>query len=231
MAADKPLIIALDYSRAEEALAMAGCLDPQRVRVKVGKELFTAAGPKLVRQLVERGFDVFLDLKFHDIPSTVAGAVRAAAGLGAWMINVHAGGGPRMLEAARNALEGQGAGRPLLTAVTVLTSMDERELKAVGIAESAEQQVLRLAKLARDAALDGVVCSAREAGRLRDECGPDFRLVTPGIRPEGSDRQDQQRVVTPADAVALGVDYLVVGRPVTAAEDPAAAVDAILGQL
>lgn len=228
---DKPLIIALDYSRADDALAIAGVLDPEKVRLKVGKELFTAAGPALVEKLAARGFDVFLDLKFHDIPNTVAGAVRAAAGLGAWMVNVHASGGPRMLEAARNALETQGGARPLLTAVTVLTSMDAAELAAVGVADAPETQVLRLARLAREADLDGVVCSAREARALRKALGSGFRLVTPGIRPAGSDRQDQQRVVTPAEAMRLGVDYMVMGRPITGAGEPAAAVDEVLAQL
>ncbi len=230
MEAKSPLIIALDYPDAAGALEMAGRLDPGKVRVKVGKELFTAAGPAVVEALVERGFQVFLDLKFHDIPNTVAAALRSAAALGVWMVNVHAAGGPAMLAASAAALRDLPR-RPLLVAVTVLTSMDADELAQTGVQGTPEEQVRRLARLARQAGLDGVVCSAREASGLRGEFGRDFSLVTPGIRPAGSDQQDQKRVVTPRDARELGVDYMVVGRPVTGAPDPAAAVDEILQDL
>ncbi len=225
-----PIIVALDYAAADQALAMARRLDPARVRVKVGKELFTRAGPAVVEQLQALGFEVFLDLKFHDIPNTVAGAVRAAAELGVWMVNVHAGGGSRMMRAAREALAGLPR-PPLLTAVTVLTSLDAGDLAEVGVPAEPREQVCRLALLARDSGLDGVVCSAREAAMLREQCGVDFRLVTPGIRPAGSAGDDQRRVVTPKQAVALGVDYMVIGRPITKADNPTAAVADILQTL
>ncbi len=231
MSHPSPLIIALDYPDADAALAMARRLDPARVRVKVGKELFTATGPAVLDELHELGFEVFLDLKFHDIPNTVAAAVRAAAARGVWMVNVHAGGGLRMMEAARDAAAGAGSSRPMVTAVTVLTHLGADELHEVGVADSPGVQVHRLARLAQRAGLDGVVCSAREAEALRAELGPDFRLVAPGIRPAGSSEDDQSRVQTPGAARAAGVDDLVIGRPVTQAEDPAAAVDAILGEL
>jgi len=221
---DPRIIVALDYASAAAALRFADSVDPTGCRLKVGKQLFTAEGPQLVRQLVARGFTVFLDLKFHDIPNTVAGACGAAADLGVWMLNVHAGGGPRMLRAAREAVP---AGGPLLIAVTVLTSADESDLRAVGIARSAAEQVGLLADLTRDCGLDGVVCSAREAAGLRRRSGPNFTLVTPGIRPAGSASGDQRRVVTPGEALGNGADYLVIGRPVTAAADPQAALAAI----
>ncbi len=211
------IIVALDFADPEQALALAERLPAGHCRVKVGKELFTRGGPQLVRRLVDGGHAVFLDLKFHDIPNTVAGACRAAADLGVWMVNVHASGGPAMLAAAREALP---PGGPLLIAVTVLTSLDAAQLRAVGIDASPEAQVLRLAGLTRDAGLDGVVCSAREAPALRQAMGPGFCLVTPGVRPAGSARDDQQRVMTPADAIRAGADYLVVGRPVTKSDDP-----------
>ncbi len=226
-----PLIIALDHADAEAALALARRLDPARVRVKVGKELFTAAGPAVVDELQALGFEVFLDLKFHDIPQTVAGAVRAAAARGVWMVNVHAGGGLRMMEAARDAAVEFGESRPLVTAVTVLTHLDAADLRDLGIADAPGAQVQRLARLAQQAGLDGVVCSAREAEALRTEWGPDCRLVCPGIRPAGSTADDQTRIQTPQAARAGGVDDLVVGRPVTRAEDPAAAAEAILAEL
>lgn len=230
MTAESPIIVALDYDAADPALAMADRLDPARVRVKVGKELFTRAGPAVVEALAARGFEVFLDLKFHDIPNTVAGAVRAAADLGVWMVNVHASGGGRMLDAAREALANRQA-RPRLIAVTVLTSQTEADLREIGLTVSAEEQVRRLALLSRDHGLDGVVCSAREAPLLRQACGPDFDLVTPGIRPEGSAGDDQRRVVTPARARDLGVSHMVIGRPITRAENPTAVVDDILQSL
>lgn len=224
------LIIALDYPDAAQAQAMAARLDPSKVILKIGKELFTSAGPGLVDALQRQGFRIFLDLKFHDIPNTVAGAVRAAAHLGVWMVNVHAAGGARMMEAAREALE-PFAERPLLTAVTVLTSLSSEELAATGVMRTLEKQVEHLAGMTHTAGLDGVVCSAREAHFLRAQFAAPFCLVTPGIRPAGAALGDQTRVVTPADACALGVDYLVIGRPVTQATDPAQAVDNILQEM
>jgi orotidine-5'-phosphate decarboxylase len=229
------IIVALDFPDATPALALVERLDPALCRLKVGKELFTVAGPELVRTLVARGFEVFLDLKFHDIPNTVAAACRAAAGLGVWMMNVHAAGGRRMLVAAREALAGlppPGQGgtkpqRPLLIAVTVLTSMSAEELSEVGVQDAPADQVLRLARLTRDCGLDGVVCSAQEAALLRAELGPGFRLVTPGIRPAGAEAGDQRRVMTPAEALRAGASDLVIGRPITGAADPLAALKAI----
>lgn len=220
------IIVALDYPSADGALAFARSVEPRDCRLKIGKELFTAAGPALVETLVKRGFDIFLDLKFHDIPNTVAGACKAAAGLGVWMLNVHASGGRAMMEAARNAI-GNGAGRPKLIAVTLLTSMGTREIEEVGLIGDAPGAVRRLAKLAQASTLDGVVCSAQEAAMLRSECGPEFCLVTPGIRPASASKDDQQRVMTPAAAVAAGADYLVIGRPVTQSKDPVATLAAI----
>ncbi|MGE5320805.1 MAG: orotidine-5'-phosphate decarboxylase [Hyphomicrobiaceae bacterium] len=213
------IIVALDYADVAPALALVERLDPALCRLKVGKELFTAAGPELVRALVARGFDVFLDLKFHDIPNTVAAACRAAAGLGVWMMNVHASGGRRMMTAAQEALAGLSS-RPLLIAVTVLTSMSAEDLAEVGIADAPADQVLRLARLTQGCKLDGVVCSAQEAAMLRASLGTDFRLVTPGIRPGGAEIGDQRRVMTPAEALHAGATDLVIGRPITAAADP-----------
>ena len=220
------VIVALDYATGAEALAFAQRLDPKRCRVKVGKELFTVAGPALVEQLVARGFDVFLDLKYHDIPNTVAAACRAAAGLGAWMINVHASGGRTMMQAAREALAVESS-PPRLIAVTVLTSMGAEDLREIGHNEEPGLLVERLARLAAASGLDGVVCSAQEAQRLRQACGPDFCLVTPGIRLPDSAQDDQKRVVTPQMAITSGADYLVVGRPITKASDPLAVLDRI----
>jgi orotidine-5'-phosphate decarboxylase len=220
------VIVALDYAAGAEALAFAQRLDPKRCRLKVGKELFTAAGPQLVEQLVDRGFDLFLDLKYHDIPNTVAAACKAAAGLGAWMINVHAGGGRTMMQAAREALAGQ-ARPPKLIAVTVLTSLGGEDLRETGQNEEPAVLVERLARLAASSGLDGVVCSAQEAQRLRQACGPDFCLVTPGIRLADSAQDDQKRVVTPQMAIANGADYLVVGRPITRAADPLSVLERI----
>ena len=227
---ENPLIVALDFSNAASALALADRLDPGLCRVKVGKELFTSAGPQIVRALVTRGFAVFLDLKFHDIPNTVAGACRAAADLGCWMINVHAAGGAAMLSAARSAL-GDAAERPMLIAVTVLTSTDEAGLHAVGVAGSIADQVARLAALSAAAGLDGVVCSPLEIGLLREQRGAAFKLVTPGVRPTASGLDDQVRVATPSAAIAAGAHYLVVGRPVTQAPDPLAALAAINAEI
>ena len=220
------IIVALDYADAASALALVDRLDPALCRLKVGKELFTAAGPELVRALGVRGFEVFLDLKFHDIPNTVGAACRAAAGLGVWMLNVHASGGRRMMTAAREALADLPK-PPLLIAVTVLTSMSAEDLGEVGVAGSPADQVLRLARLTQACMLDGVVCSAQEASMLRAELGADFRLVTPGIRPAGAAAGDQRRVMTPAEALNAGATDLVIGRPITAAADPLAALKAI----
>jgi orotidine-5'-phosphate decarboxylase len=220
---DPKIIVALDYPSARAALDMAARLDPALCRVKVGKELFTAAGPALVESLVARGFGVFLDLKFHDIPNTVAGACKAAARLGVWMLNVHASGGRAMMQAAHEALVAE-TQRPKLIAVTVLTSLSVSDLADIGMQGQPDEAVLRLARLAQGAAMDGVVCSAQEARILRAACGPDFNLVTPGIRlanpPSASERDDQKRVMTPRAARAAGADYLVIGRPITQAADP-----------
>ncbi len=224
------IIVALDFPDAPPALALAARLDPALCRVKVGKELFTAAGPDLVRALVARGFEVFLDLKFHDIPNTVAAACRAAAGLGVWMLNVHAAGGRRMLTAAQEALADLRE-RPLLIAVTVLTSMSADDLAETGVADAPADQVLRLARLAQACRLDGVVCSAQEAALLHGELGAAFRLVTPGIRPAGADSGDQRRVMTPAAAIRAGATDLVIGRPITGAPDPLAALQQIQAEL
>jgi orotidine-5'-phosphate decarboxylase len=223
---ERRVIVALDYPDAETARQFVGRVRPEMCRLKVGKELFVAAGPEFVRELVGQGYEVFLDLKFHDIPNTVAHACKAAAKLGVWMMNVHAAGGPHMLSAAREAL-GTLPQRPLLIAVTVLTSMGGDELKAIGVDVTAEQQVLRLAGLTRDAGLDGVVCSALEAAVLRQAMGLDFCLVTPGIRPAGSAAGDQTRILTPAKALQAGADYLVIGRPITQAADPLAVLESI----
>ena len=225
-----PLIVALDFADTARALALAERLDASQCRLKVGKELFTRAGPSIVRALVTRGFSVFLDLKFHDIPNTVAGACRAAADLGCWMLNVHASGGAAMLTAARAAL-GDGSQRPLLVAVTVLTSLDAPALHGVGVAGSVADQVARLAALSADAGLDGVVCSPLELEMLRAQRGAAFTLVTPGVRPAASGTDDQVRVATPAAAMAAGASYLVVGRPITQARDPAAALRIINAEI
>ncbi|WKD51515.1 orotidine-5'-phosphate decarboxylase [Microbulbifer spongiae] len=226
-----PIIVALDYDHADRALELADQLDPALCRVKVGKELFTAAGPDLVRTLVRRGFEVFLDLKFHDIPNTVAAAVKAAARLGVWMVNVHTSGGERMMRASVQALREFGEKKPLLTGVTVLTSTTAEELAAVGVSRPLKKQVLSLASSAKNCGLDGVVCSAREARVLRETCGPEFVLVSPGIRPAWSDRGDQRRTLTPSEARVQGADFLVVGRPITAASDPLQSLRDILAEI
>jgi orotidine-5'-phosphate decarboxylase len=220
------IIVALDFPDAASALALVARLDPSLCRLKVGKELFTVAGPELVRVLVARGFEVFLDLKFHDIPNTVAAACRAAAGLGVWMLNVHASGGRRMMTAAQEALADL-PNRPLLIAVTVLTSMSADDLAEVGVADAPADQVLRLARLTQQCKLDGVVCSAQEAALLRADLGAAFRLVTPGIRPAGAEAGDQRRVMTPSEALRAGATDLVIGRPITAVPDPLAALKQI----
>ncbi len=216
---DPKIIVALDYPAAASALALAERLQPELCRMKVGKELFTATGPELLEQLMKRGFEIFLDLKFHDIPNTTAQACKAAASLGVWMVNVHALGGRRMLEGAREAIA-QSAQRPRLIAVTMLTSMAQEDLVDIGIAATTAEMVLRLATLARDSGLDGVVCSAQEAALLRKHCGDAFCLVTPGIRPAQASLDDQSRVMTPLAALQAGSSYLVIGRPITRAADP-----------
>lgn len=216
---DPKIIIALDYPVAVPALALADKLEPALCRLKVGKELFTAAGPALVEELIHRGFEIFLDLKYHDIPNTTAQACKAAANLGVWMVNVHALGGRKMLEAAREALESS-SHRPKLVAVTMLTSMAQQDLAEICIDARLADVVLRLATLARDSGLDGVVCSAQETVMLRKNCGDEFCLVTPGIRPVHSSPNDQSRVVSPKAAMLAGSSYLVIGRPITQATDP-----------
>ena len=215
------VIVALDYDDQHLALALADRLDPTFCRLKVGKELFTAAGPSIVKNLNDRGFDIFLDLKFHDIPNTVAKAIGTAADLGVWMANVHASGGSRMMSAAKRALDSKGS-EMLLIGVTVLTSMEASDLEEVGVRRNPSAQVLHLAELAKHSGLDGVVCSAQEAKLLKESLGPEFKLVTPGIRLADSAADDQRRILTPADAVALGSDYLVIGRPITQSTDPLA---------
>jgi orotidine-5'-phosphate decarboxylase len=222
---DPKIIVALDYPDAVPALALADRLQPSMCRLKVGKELFTATGPALLEQMMRRGFEIFLDLKFHDIPNTTAQACKAAASLGVWMVNVHALGGRKMLEAAREAIANS-AQQPKLIAVTMLTSMAQQDLADIGINATPAEMVLRLAMLAHDSGLDGVVCSAQEAALLRQHCGKTFCLVTPGIRPAlvGAGRavpgDDQSRVMTPLAALQAGSSYLVIGRPITRADDP-----------
>ncbi len=230
MTREPKIIVALDFADAQSALHLAAQLRPELCRLKVGKELFTATGPQLVDELQQRGFEVFLDLKFHDIPNTVAQACRAAAVMGVWMVNVHALGGRRMMEAAREALANT-RHAPKLTAVTVLTSMGQEDLAEIGYSGKPEQLVLRLAQLARSSGLDGVVCSAQEAAALRRECGKEFCLVTPGIRPAEAGVDDQVRVMTPQAALNNGATYLVIGRPVTRAADPLQALQDISQQI
>lgn len=217
---DSKVIVALDYPTQEQALAFVEQVTPESCRLKIGKEMFTLFGPDFVRQLVAKGFDVFLDLKFHDIPNTVAKAVAAAAELGVWMVNVHASGGKTMMEAAAKALEPYGEKAPKLIAVTVLTSMSADDMRDIGVKVEPFEHVRRLASLTQEAGLDGVVCSAREARMLRSRLGDDFLLVTPGIRPIGADAGDQQRIMTPEKAIEQGSSYLVIGRPITQAELP-----------
>lgn len=227
MSTTSPIIVALDFPYREQALEMADRLNPAQCRVKVGKELFTREGPAILHDLHGRGFEVFLDLKFHDIPNTVAKACGVAADLGVWMVNVHASGGSRMMEAARQAVEQAGSGT-LLIAVTVLTSMERSDLAEIGLDVEPLEQVKRLARLAEQSGLHGVVCSAQEAVALRQQAAPSFKLVTPGIRPADSSADDQRRTMTPAQALTAGVDYLVIGRPITQAPQPDDALAAIL---
>lgn len=223
--ADPRVLVALDYPSAEPALEFARRVRPDLCRLKVGKELFVTAGPAFVEQLIAMGYDVFLDLKFHDIPNTVAQACKAAAKLGVWMVNVHASGGHRMMETAAEALAKE-AHRPLLIGVTVLTSLGTDELAEMGLPEPAVQ-VERLARLAQSSGLDGVVCSAQESSLLKAACGKEFKLITPGIRPADASLDDQTRVMTPAAAMAAGSDYLVIGRPITQSADPVATLISI----
>jgi len=232
---DPRVIVALDFANPMHALALADRLDPAACALKVGKEMFVVAGPEPVRWMVARGFRVFLDLKFHDIPNTVAQACAAATRLGVWMLNVHAAGGAAMLAAARAAVDSASAEerrvKPLLIAVAVLTSLGDADLRDTGIEGDAAQQALRLARLTAANGLDGVVCSAQEAPALRAALGQRFKLVTPGIRPAGSARDDQSRTITPQAAIANGADYLVIGRPITQAGDPVAALAAVNASL
>lgn len=225
-----PIIVALDFPNEKEALALVDQLEPGRCRLKVGKELFTRSGPEFVRKLVKQNFDVFLDLKFHDIPNTVARACQAGADLGVWMINVHAMGGRKMLEAAREALPANDS-NPKLIAVTVLTSMGADDLKEIGLNHSPAEQVKHLATLTHDCGLDGVVCSPQEIALLREDLDTSFELITPGIRPEWSATGDQKRIMTPAQAMQAGSNYLVIGRPITQAEDPMQALEKIEKEL
>ncbi len=227
---DPKIIVACDYADAASALALAARLDPKLCRLKVGKELFTAAGPQVVEGLMQRGFEIFLDLKFHDIPNTVAQACKAAASLGVWMMNVHALGGRKMMEAAREAVANT-THAPKLIAVTILTSMAQEDLLEIGVSAAPAEMVLRLAQLARDSGLDGVVCSAQEAAALRQQCGAGFCLVTPGIRPADASADDQSRIMTPRAALDNGASYLVIGRPITRAADPIQALQEITQQM
>ena len=217
---NKNIIVALDFDDIKQANNFIKQITPDSCRLKVGKEMFTLFGPEWVKSLVEQGFDVFLDLKFHDIPNTVAKACSAAAKLGVWMINVHASGGMEMMKAARMAIEPYDDTRPLLTAVTILTSMNDEQYTGIGYTRTIENQVLHFAQMAKESGLDGVVCSAREAASLSKVLGSEFKLVTPGIRPKGSDKGDQSRVMTPRQAMEAGASYLVIGRPITQSSDP-----------
>jgi orotidine-5'-phosphate decarboxylase len=220
------VIVSLDFPDGKQALDLCQKLDPASCKLKIGKELFTREGPALVEKLIASDFDVFLDLKYHDIPNTVASACHAAADLGVWMLNVHASGGRTMMEAACEALD-KTSHKPLLIAVTILTSMSQEDLVELGITNSVEEQVIMLANLAKASGLNGVVCSAKEASRLRTELGEEFCLVTPGIRPANTNSDDQKRIMTPAEAINAGSHYLVIGRPITKADDPLSALDAI----
>ena len=224
---DSNVVVALDFDNQVDAFAFVDKIKPSDCRLKVGKEMFTYFGPDFVKALVDRGFDVFLDLKFHDIPNTVAKAVTAAAELGVWMVNVHASGGLNMMKKAKEALEPFDDKAPLLIAVTVLTSMSEEDLLDLGIIKTPAEQVSHLARLTQKAGLDGVVCSAQEADMLKNDLGKDFKLVTPGIRPVGASVDDQKRIMTPPEAISIGVDYLVIGRPITQAENPQQVLAAI----
>jgi len=226
----RPVLAALDVDTAHAATDLAARLRGHVGGFKIGSHLFTAEGPAVVRELTAQGDSVFLDLKYHDIPNTVASAVRAAARLGVWMLNVHASGGPAMMRAARDALSGV-ARPPLLIGVTILTSLADADLPSIGLAGSAHDNAVRLARLARECGLDGVVCSAEEAPAMRAAAGADFTLVTPGIRLASDAKADQSRTVTPVEAVRLGADYLVIGRPITQSKDPVATLESIRASL
>jgi orotidine-5'-phosphate decarboxylase len=227
---NKSIVVALDFDNRAQTLELVERLDPARCRLKIGKELFTSEGPQLVEAVQNKGFDVFLDLKFHDIPNTCAKAVAAAANMGVWMVNVHASGGERMMVAAREALD-KFQQKPLLIGVTVLTSMEQADLAGIGLDVEPQTQVKRLAQLTKASGLDGVVCSAQEAVMLKELCGQEFKLVTPGIRPSFAVQGDQRRVMTPSDAMKAGVDYMVIGRPITQANDPIEALTLIEKEL
>jgi orotidine-5'-phosphate decarboxylase len=226
----KKVIVALDFNAVDEVMRLVEQVTPELCRLKVGKELFCLGGPQLVERLVDRGFDVFLDLKFHDIPNTVYSACKVVSELGIWMVNVHCLGGSEMLEAAAQAVR-ESSRSVLLTGVTLLTSLNEEAIREVGLSGSVQDNVKTLASLAYASGLDGVVCSVQEAAMIRSMTRPDFQLVTPGIRPEGSDKGDQKRAATPIEAIRCGADHLVIGRPITRSEDPLAALQAILDQI
>jgi orotidine-5'-phosphate decarboxylase len=231
-----PILVALDVESAAKALALAGALRGAVGGYKIGKQLFTAEGPAMVRELAERGEKVFLDLKFHDIPNTVAGAVQSAVATGAWMVNVHASGGSAMMkaaaESAKKAAEALGRPRPLVIAVTVLTSMNDAALAEIGVSRGMLDQVVHLAQLAKASGLDGVVASPQETTAIREACGPDFQIVTPGIRPaDQRGKDDQARTLTPKEAMAAGASYLVIGRPITGATSPREAAEKIFASL
>jgi len=228
---DPKVVVALDFDKKQDALSFVDKIQPTDARLKVGKEMFTYFGPEFVKQLTGKGFDVFLDLKFHDIPNTVAKAVTAAADLGVWMVNVHASGGSQMMTKAKQALDNYGNDAPLLIAVTVLTSMGQEDLHGLGINKTPAEQVNFLANLTKQSGLDGVVCSAWEAEQLKSDLGKEFKLITPGIRPAGSAQDDQQRIMTPKQAIDVGVDYLVIGRPITKAIDPQLVLQQINGTI
>jgi len=227
---DPKIIVALDYPEAEPALQLVNRLSPELCRLKVGKELFTAAGPDFVESVQEKGFEVFLDLKFHDIPNTVAKACEAAAKLDVWMVNVHALGGKKMMQAAREAVD-KFTKRPKLIAVTILTSMDEKDIAEVGLRGIPADNVVSLARLAKDSGIDGVVCSPKEVTQLRQQLAGDFLLVTPGVRPQGAAQDDQKRTMTPKEALQSGASYLVIGRPITKASDPLQALKVICTEI
>ncbi|MXP66182.1 orotidine-5'-phosphate decarboxylase [Pantoea sp. Nvir] len=226
-----PILVALDYHTLKSALHFVDQIDPRSCRLKIGKQMFTLFGPSIVKILQRRGFEIFLDLKFHDIPNTTAYAVAAAADLGVWMVNVHASGGARMMDAARDVLVPYRKDAPLLIAVTVLTSMTTEDLRGIGITSSLTEYAVYLATLTYERGLDGVVCSAHEATYFKSVIGSDFTLVTPGIRPVGSNAEDQRRIMTPSQAQSMGVDYMVIGRPITESEDPASTLTSILNNL
>jgi len=228
---DPKVVVALDFDKKAEALSFIDKVQPSDCRLKVGKEMFTYFGPEFVKTIVNKGFDVFLDLKFHDIPNTVAKAVKASADLGVWMVNVHASGGSKMMIAAKNSLSAHQNDAPLLIAVTLLTSMEQDDLIDLGIQKSPAEQVMSLATLANRSGLDGVVCSAWEAESLKKSQGQAFKLVTPGIRPVGTNSDDQKRIMSPSEAVAVGADYLVIGRPITKATDPLSVLKSINASL